>query len=90
MRVRKMRVLESASILVSTENTNTECASTGIVGTKVLSQDNASSENADTDNLATLERHGKYEYGYATTKVVHWGSKLGLTIIQITVYNHLL
>jgi hypothetical protein len=65
MRDRKMRVLESASILVSTEHVNTECARTENVGrpTEVLSQDNASSENADTDNLATLESHGKYEYG---------------------------
>ena len=51
----KMRVLESASTLVSTENASTEYASTENVFTKVLDQDNASTENTGTD-----ERHGKF------------------------------
>ena len=59
----KMRVLESASTLVSTEIAGTEYASMENVGTKVLSQDNASTENAGTDNAGTVERHGKCEYG---------------------------
>jgi hypothetical protein len=63
MRVRKMRVLESASTLVSMENASTEYASTQNMGTKVLSQDNASTENAGSDNAGTADRPGKCEYG---------------------------
>jgi hypothetical protein len=54
MRVREMRIQESASTLVSTENASREYASTENVGTKVLSQDNASTENVGTDYVVQL------------------------------------